>query len=172
MVKAARATAPPSSHHFLTGRTAIRIARNSPESNARGFSHRPKRACFGAHFAAHNSPLATQKSAIASAHPLFSPLLVATQRFEIKLTRSQQTRKHFLIATIFGNFAPALYFTNRGSRIAPFLFDTNERMRKNLTYLQPTRKQFLFDTSARSFAYPAAFRDSPIPSRHGRIAAL
>ena len=112
---AARATVPSSTRQFLIGRTAIRIARNSPENNAVNFSNRSKRACFGARFAPHNSPITTQKSAIASSHPRFPQFLIATQILEIELTRSQQTRKLFLIATFYGCLANA-------SHLASFYF--------------------------------------------------
>jgi hypothetical protein len=55
MVNAARtsiasAPAPPSTRHFLIGRTAIRNARNSPENNALDFSNRLKTAICSARF--------------------------------------------------------------------------------------------------------------------------
>jgi hypothetical protein len=37
---------------------------------------------------------------------LHGPILIATQTLEIELIRSQQMRKHFLIATFFWHFAP------------------------------------------------------------------
>ncbi len=115
-------------------------------------------------------------------------LIASRQLLENELTRSQQTRKHFLIATFSGLSAPAPRLTHHSSLIThhyltSFLFDTNKQTRKNLTPSRQTRQQFLldtfertrgflFDTFARSSAHPAAFRVSPIPSRHGRIAAL
>jgi hypothetical protein len=45
----------------------------------------------------HNST----KTGIASSHPRFPQFLIAIQILNIELTRSQQTRKHFLIATKF-----------------------------------------------------------------------
>jgi hypothetical protein len=84
MVNAARASAPcaaspHSARHFLTGRTAIRIARNSPENNALNFSNPPKRACLRAPFshvsgpknhesrvAVHHSPITTHHSRISN----------------------------------------------------------------------------------------------------------
>jgi hypothetical protein len=57
----------------------------------------------------------------ASRHP--SPaihrcrILIATQILEIELTRSQQTRKHFLIATFFGILPPAQRLTHHSSLI-------------------------------------------------------
>jgi hypothetical protein len=75
MVHAARTSAPrvatpPSPRHFLIGRTAIKIACNSPENSALNFSNRSKRACFGAHFAAHNSKISHRR--LASVFPAVS----------------------------------------------------------------------------------------------------
>jgi hypothetical protein len=59
-----------------------------------------------------------------------------------------------------------------------FLFDTNERTRKNLTCSQQTRKQFLFRTFERlllvlfnTFERSSIYPFLP-PTRHGRIASL
>jgi hypothetical protein len=91
-------------------------------------------------------------------------LIASRQLLEIELNFSQQTRKQFLIASFSGisEFAPCL--TNHSSPIAPFLFDTNERARKNLTCSQQTRKQFLFDTFECYLTQPLhfEFRQSPV----------
>jgi seryl-tRNA synthetase len=127
---AARATTPPSTHHFLIGRSAIRNARNSPENNPFQFSNRSKIACFGAHFAAHTSPITTQNPTFATSHPSFPQFLIASRPLlEIELTPSQQKRKHFLIASFSGISAPTPDVTNRHSRTESFLFDTNKTPR-------------------------------------------
>jgi hypothetical protein len=72
------------------------------------FHNRSKIACFGAHFAAHNSPIATQESAIGGSHPPFPQFLIATQILEIEPTGSQQTRRHFVISTFSGISWPRL----------------------------------------------------------------
>jgi hypothetical protein len=55
------------------------------------------------HSAGHNSPTSTQASAIATLNPVFSIFLIASRPVsEIELTRSQETRKHFLIASFSG----------------------------------------------------------------------
>jgi len=77
-------------------------------------------------------------------------LIASRQLLEIELTRSQQTRKHFLIASFSAISEIAPYLANHSSSIAPFLFAA----------------------VAHSFAHLSAFRVSPIPGRHGRIAAL
>ena len=88
-------------------------------------------------------------------------LIATRQKLVIQLTRSQQTRKHFLIATFSAISEFASYFAHHRLRIAPLVFDTLVRFREVLT-----------DTLAWPLTHLAAFRVSPIPSRHGRIAAL
>ena len=56
--------------------------------------------------------------------PLPAILIGTPIRLKADLTHSQQTRKHFLIATKFDTSAP--HFTNHDRRIAPFLFSTNK----------------------------------------------
>jgi len=52
---------------------------------------------------------------------------IARQVLEIELTRTQQTRKLFLIASFSAIPAPGpRHLTNHNPRIAPFLFDTNK----------------------------------------------
>jgi hypothetical protein len=54
-------------------------------------------------------------------------LIARRQILEINLTRSQQKRTHFLIATFSSVSALAPHLTNHASRIEPpFLFDTNK----------------------------------------------
>jgi hypothetical protein len=121
----ARATAPPSTRHPLIDGTAIRNARYSPENNALNFSNRLENACFGAHFAPHNSPLTTQNSATAISHPHSPQFLIASRQIlKNELTCSQQTRKHFLIASF--SRIPAPHLANHDSPIATFLFNTNK----------------------------------------------
>jgi hypothetical protein len=94
---------------------------------------------------------------------------------EIERSPSQQTRKHFLVASISAVAELGSYRANHGSRGAPFLFDPNEQTRETLTRSQPTRKHFLsdtferhvsfvFDILARSFAFPMYFdlHQSPV----------
>jgi hypothetical protein len=54
---------------------------------------------------------------------------------------------------------------NRTPLARPFLFNTNERTRKNLTYSQQRRKQFLFNTFQRSkgFLFDTFERSLPCP---------
>jgi hypothetical protein len=103
----ARATAPPSTRHPPIDGTAIRNARSAPENNALNFSNQLKNARFGARFTPRNSPVTTQESAIANSDPHGPQFLIATQILDIELARAQQTRKHFLIATISGLSSPA-----------------------------------------------------------------
>jgi hypothetical protein len=79
-------------------------------------------------------------------------LIASLPLLEFQLTRSQQTRKHFLIASFSASSARAPRLTTRNSRLAPFPFDTFERL-----------SAVPFNTLSLSFIYPAAFRDSPIP---------
>jgi len=110
---------PVTSHcDFLIDSTAIRNARNSPEINTLNFSNRSKIACFSAHFAPHNPPITTQQSVVLRLHPYFPQFLIASRPgLEIELTPSQQTRKHFLIASFSGISAPAPHLNTeiRGS---------------------------------------------------------
>ena len=54
-------------------------------------------------------------------------LIASRQILEIRLNCSQQTRKHFLIATFSAVSATGPHLTNHDSRIGPpFLFHTNE----------------------------------------------
>jgi hypothetical protein len=125
MVHAARATtasatAPPSPRHLLINVTAIRIARNSPENNTLNFSNRPENACFGARPSRvsrtrhHESPVAGCGSRFTNhqSPPTNHAMLIATQLLNISVTRSQQTRKHFLIDTKYDTFAPAAHRKN------------------------------------------------------------
>ena len=53
-------------------------------------------------------------------------LIASRQILKIKLTHSQQTRKHFLIASFSASLAPAPHATNRSPRSESFLFNTNK----------------------------------------------
>jgi len=110
-------------------------------------------------------------------------LIASRQLLENELTRSPQTRKHFLIATFSGLSAPAPQLTHHSPLITnhcptPFLIDTNERARKKANLFITSRKTFLFDTFERfSGVLFDTFERSSIypflpPTRHGRIAAL
>jgi hypothetical protein len=150
MIHAARAStasarAPLPTCHFLIGSAAIKNARNSPENNALHFSNRLKTANCSARFshvsrlsnhesrvAAHGSPLTTHQSRLTN--HIF--LIASRQILKIALTRSQQTRKHFLIASFSAISAPARrggpvpHLTHHSPliphhRSTPFLFDTN-----------------------------------------------
>jgi seryl-tRNA synthetase len=138
MVHAARAStasapAPLSSRQFLIGHAAIKNARNSPENNALNFSNRLKKAICSARFSQvlrskdyrsrgtyHASRFTSHQSRLTN-HAF---LIASRQILKIELTPSQQTRKHFLIATFSRISAPLL--TNHHSPIAPFLFNTNK----------------------------------------------
>jgi hypothetical protein len=174
MVHAARAStagapAPLTTRHFLFGLAVIKNSCNSPENNALNFSNRLKNACSRAHSAPQKSPITTQKSAIASSHLPFPPFLIATQILDIELTPSQQTRKHFLIATFSVIFAPAPHPANQHSRrTAPFLFDTNKTHRiiiRMRALLKTKEKQF-------SIRYKFAFRGTGLPAVEGNPVCL
>jgi len=131
----ARATPTSSSLHLLIDYAAIRNARNSPENNALNFSNRLKTACVRAPFSRalrsknHNSPVTYRVSRFTDHQSLLTnrAFLIATRpELKIELTPSQQTRKHFLIATFSAISAPAPHLADHGSRIEPFLFDTNK----------------------------------------------
>ena len=81
-----------------------------------------------------------------------------TKLLEIDLTRSQQTRKHFLIATICPTFfSPA--------PLRAILIGTPRRLEIELTHSQQTRKHFLIGTICPTFFSPAPLlthRSSPI----------
>src|SRR5277367_1076599 len=53
-------------------------------------------------------------------------ILIATQLLDIELTSSQQTRKHFLIASFSAVSAQPPHLADRNPRTAPFLFNTNK----------------------------------------------
>jgi len=74
---------------------AIKNVRNSRENTALNFSNRPKSAYLRARFARLRHP--TNHRSQLAAHVS----LIASQILELHLTCSQQTRKHFLIATFF-----------------------------------------------------------------------
>jgi hypothetical protein len=101
-VRASTASAPAPLHirHFLIGCAPIKNARNSTENNALNFSNRLKNACFGARFSqvlrpGHHGSRFTNHQSLLTNHAF----LIVTQLLDIELTRSQQTRQHFLIAT-------------------------------------------------------------------------
>jgi hypothetical protein len=89
------------------------------------------------------------------------------------------------IASFCRILASAPRLSSHASRIAPFLFDTNERTRKKPNLLTTNKKTVhiryferfsavLFDTFERSFSYPLHFAMYPFLrlARHDRIAAL
>jgi hypothetical protein len=133
---------------------------------------------------------AARATAPPSTRRSFPQLLIATQILDIELTRSQQTRKHFLIATLSGIAVPAPHFIHHSPLIThhcltSFLFDTNERARKKPNLVKTNKKSsllgtferfsgVLFDTFERSLTYPprsAMYPFLPL-ARHDRIAAL
>jgi hypothetical protein len=145
VVHAARAytagtPAPLPARYFLIGCAAIKNARNSPETNALHFSNRLKTANCSARFsrvlrsqnhespvAPHGSPFTTYQSRLAN----HAVLIASRQILRIKLTRSQQTRKHFLIASFSAASPPAPRLTHHSPlithhRSTPFLFATNK----------------------------------------------
>jgi hypothetical protein len=120
---APRAAAPPSPRQFLIDTSAIKIVRNSPENNALNFSNRSKIACLPAPFAHvlrsrnHDSPVTYHGSRFTNHQSLLTKraFLIATQILETDLTPSQQTRKHFLIATFYGSLVQA---SNSATRVS------------------------------------------------------
>jgi hypothetical protein len=90
-----------STHHFdfLINVTAIRNACNSPENNIIVFSNRLKIASLRPCFALLASLLLNHFS------PLAIFLIASRQILKIGLTHSQQTRKHFLIASFSALFS-------------------------------------------------------------------
>jgi|HubBroStandDraft_6_1064221.scaffolds.fasta_scaffold1077392_2 hypothetical protein len=108
MVHAARAStasarAPLSTRHFLIGCAAIKTARNSPENNVLNFSNRLKTASFSTRFSRvlrsrnHHSRVTHHASRFNShCSPLMHYSSLVAKILKIELTRSQQTRKHFL----------------------------------------------------------------------------
>jgi hypothetical protein len=179
----ASTTLAPRTRPFLINYAAIRIARKFHKNNVLAFSDRLKFACSGAVSSPYQRPVTNHEAFLASSHARFSRLLIATQILEIKPTRSQQTRKHFLIATFSGNSAPEPHLAHHSPLIThqclmSFLFDTNERTRKKANLFTTNKKQFLFHTFERflavlfnTFERPSIYPFLP-PTRHGRIAAL
>ncbi len=94
-------------------------------------------------------------------------LIARRQILEFDLTRSQQTRKHFLIVTISGVSAPAPHLTNHDSRIGPpFLFDTNKAHKIIIltrTPLKTKEKRF-------SIRYKFALGITGLPAAEGNLA--
>ena len=203
-VSATRATTPPSpcrakiSHrHLVSARPAnsnrhkmqlessvtSRKQTTAPNSNRHKFCPKPAPSLRAPATTTHASPLTAPKSATVSSIPLFPFSLIATQILDFALTRSQQTRKHFLIATISGIALPAPRFTHHSSLVThpcltSFLFDTNERARKKSNLFKTNKKTFLLRTLERfsgvlfdTFARPSIYSFLPA-TRHGRIAAL
>jgi hypothetical protein len=144
MIHAARAStasarAPLPTCHFLIGSAAIKNARNSPENNALHFSNRLKTANCSARFSRvlhpenHESPVAGHGSRFTTHQSRLTnhAFPIATQILDIELTHSQQTRKHFLIATFSALCSPAPRLTyhsplNTHDCPTPFLFNTNK----------------------------------------------
>ena len=203
-VSATRATTPPSpcrakiSHrHLVSARPAnsnrhkmqlessvtSRKQTTAPDSNRHKFCPKSGPALRPTAVTKPNSPLTAPKSATVSSIPLFPFSLIATQILDFALTRSQQTRKHFLIATISGIALPAPRFTHHSLLVTrpcltSFLFDTNERARKKSNLFKTNKKTFLLRTLERfsgvlfdTFERPSMYPFLPV-TRHGRIAAL
>jgi hypothetical protein len=111
----ASAPAPLSSRHFLIPRSGIKNARNSPENNALNFSNRLTTANCSARFSRvlrsknHHSPVTHRGSRLTTHQSLRTNhafLIARRQILKIELIRSQQTRKHFLIASFSGILPP------------------------------------------------------------------
>jgi hypothetical protein len=83
-------------------------------------------------------------------------LIASRQILKIKLTRSQQTRKHFLIASFSAISAPVPRLSNHDSRIASFLFDTN-KARKIIILMRTLMK-----TKEKRFSIPYKFASRAI----------
>jgi hypothetical protein len=147
---ATRATTPPSPrraktshHHLVSARPAIsnrhkmqlessvtsRKQTTAPNSNRHRFCPKSAPAPRPPAATTQNSPITAPKSATVSSHPLFPFSVIATQILDIEPIRSQQTRKHFLIARFSGISAPTPDVTNHYSRTESFLFDTNKTPR-------------------------------------------
>jgi hypothetical protein len=185
MVHAARASiasapAPRSTRHFLIGCPPIKNVRNFPENNALNFSNRLKNSEFQRAFfirfapknhesrvAGHGSRFTTHQSLLTD--PAF--LIASRQILEIELTRSQQTRKHFLIASFSDISAPAPHLIHHSSLIAshcvtPFLIDTNK------THRIITLTKALAKTKEKRFSirYKFAIRGTGSPAAAGTLA--
>jgi len=117
-----RATTPPSPHHAkishhqpvsllpaisnrhklqLESSVTSRKQTTAPNSYQHKFCPKSALALRPPAVTTHDSPLAAPRSAAVNSIPLFPFSVIATQILDIELTRSQQTRKHFLIATFF-----------------------------------------------------------------------
>jgi hypothetical protein len=103
-------------------------------------------------------------------------LIASRQILKIKLTRSQQTRKHFLIASFSVISAPAPHLTHHSSRIThprltPFLISTNKPPRITIPLRAPLKtkeKQFSipYKFAVASIGLPAACRPT-LPATRG-----
>jgi glucokinase len=125
---------------ILIGSAPIKNARNSLENNALNFSNRLKMACFGARFLHvlrsknHHSPVTYHAARSTNHQSLLTNrafLIASRQILKIRLTRSQQTRKLFLVASFSAISTPAPRPTHHSSIIThhcltSFLFDTNK----------------------------------------------
>jgi hypothetical protein len=105
---------------ILIGSSAIRNPRIPLKPHAMFFSNRSKRACLRARFAQ------VSRTTNRQSHFTTRAFLIATRpELEIELTRSQQTRNHFLIATfsrVFrgcGSFLRARDGDQAGSELRP-----------------------------------------------------
>ena len=96
-------------------------------------------------------------------------LIASRQLLEIRLARSQQTRKLFLIASFSAVSAPAPHLTNHDSRIGPpFLFDTNKPHKIIILTRAPLKtKEKRF-----SIRYKYASRGTGLPAAVGKFACL
>ena len=179
MVHAARAStasapAPLPARHFLIGHAAIKNARNSPENNALNFSNRLKTANCSARFSRVFRPQ-NHDSAVAGHGSRFTPhqslltnhafLIASRQILKIDLTHSQQTRKHFLIASFSATLPRTMRLTPHSSPLAthhviPFLLRTNKPHRITIL-LRP-----LLKTKEKRFSiqYKFALRGISLPT--------
>ena len=175
MVHAARASTasargPLSARDFLIGSAAIKNARNSPENNALHFSNRLKTANCSARFSDvsrpqnHDSPVTHHASRFTNHQSRLTNhafLIASGQILKIALTRSQQTRKHFLIASFSAASPPAPRLPHHSSpithhRVTPFLFNTNKAHK--ITILM----RALLKTKEKQFSIPYKFASRDI----------
>jgi hypothetical protein len=111
-------------------------------------------------------PTTPNRAKILHAFPIGAPI-----RLEIDLTRSQQTRKHYLIGTIRPTSTFAPHPTHHSSlttrhRVTPFLFDTN-KPHKIITVVSLPLKT---EEKLRSIRYKFAVGSTGLPAVAGHLA--
>src|SRR5271154_4982857 len=118
----------------------------------------------------------TSRSVNATAHRAYAQrafliahafLIASRQILKIRLTHSQQTRKHFLIASFSAVSAP--HFANHHSPIAPFLFRTNKPHKISTLPRAPLKTKEIKFSIQYKFAIPRNARwadDNPRITSH------